>query len=76
MFLKVQDLQKRSTNCRIWVTARMRQAGKPDTDHKIAAPLFTDLKQHRAHSGSQRVRMEARQIGGGDGVQIILNWMG
>jgi hypothetical protein len=43
----------------------MGPAGKPDTDAKIAAPLFTDLKQHRARSGSSRVRMEARQIGGG-----------
>jgi len=46
----------------------MGQAGKPDTDQKMAAPLFTDLKKHRAHSGSQRVRMEARQIGGGEDV--------
>jgi hypothetical protein len=26
----------------------------------------TDLDEHRAHSGSDRVRMEARKIGGGE----------
>ena len=73
MCFKSSGYVKRSTNCRIWVTARMRQAGKPDTDAKIAAPLFTDLKKHRAHSGSQRVRMEVRQIGGGENVWILLD---
>jgi len=45
---------KPSTINRVPVTAFCVQAGKPETDAEMAAPLCTDLTKHRAHRGSHK----------------------
>jgi len=50
------------------VTAAVAQAGKPDTDLEIAAPILTDpLKTSSSEQLRKRMRMEAWAKSGSEG---------